>query len=146
MGCGSGSNDESVAKAAPRYRKYFSGGWQTESDEKQVKSYIEKYIGPVQEIHLIISKFSKFKSYMFVVEDLYVEKVKDPNNWPRNIRINYYWYKKEKKSSTVQNENHITNVAENTTSGTGTNMETEVVTIATANNACNVNNNQDESS
>jgi hypothetical protein len=77
--------------ATPKYREYYAGNWLVTSDDAQVKAYIEANIGTVHRFELIKANHKRFKSYLFVVEDLLSSKVKDPDNWPRNILINKYF-------------------------------------------------------
>jgi hypothetical protein len=94
-----------VVMAMPRYVEFYAGRWLITSDDNLVKEYIEKNIGVVQSFALIKSNHSRFKSYRFAVEDLLVSKVKNPDNWPRNIIINKYFAGKKQTEPTQTAQN-----------------------------------------
>jgi hypothetical protein len=79
--------------AMPKYVEFYADRWLITSDYNIVKEYIEKHIGVVRSFALIKSNHSRFKSYRLAVEDLLVSKVKNPDNWPRNIMISKYFAK-----------------------------------------------------
>jgi hypothetical protein len=101
-----GSNQYGV-KAAVRRFHFHTDSWDTSTRSSDVKDHVETKIGHVLEIEELPCRSMYYKKFRVTVEDYLAEKMRDPSNWPRNVRVSRFIFPRTEKTGATQLPNSI---------------------------------------
>lgn len=82
-----GSKSYENLKAAPRFRLFYTGRWHVSTTCEDLERHLKDIGIEVKECEKNIMKHGKFVSFKFECEERFVDKVKNPDNWPIGVTL-----------------------------------------------------------